>query len=164
MRTASAAICLALLLVAGSLAQSTGRFQSVGGEFGQSWIASFKALNPQAEESDAQSLWSWGSAPKGSMIVDGQLVPDPYYTWNLRNLTNNWLGDTTVDPNTGIPIYTFIDPKTGRTVYSYIDPSTGKAVYTYENPGTVSPVYSYGTGSYYGTGLPPIFSTNDPWS
>jgi hypothetical protein len=35
----------------------------------------------QAAESNKNgTLWSWGSSPKGSQIVDGMLVEDPRYS------------------------------------------------------------------------------------
>jgi len=174
MRTAFAVavLLIACLLVGGSFGQNKDRFKSVGGEYGQSWISSFKAQTPQAtkESNNGSNLWSWGSAPKGSKIVDGKLVIDPYYIWRSLNFTNGWLGETYVDPNTGYPVYAYVDPNTGITRYFYVDPDTGKPVYTNVDPetalldyGSDSPYYSpdYWTGS---NSLPPVFGSNSPWS
>jgi hypothetical protein len=174
MRTAFAVVVLliACLLVGGSLGQSNDRFKSVGGEYGQGWISGFKAQTPQAtkESNNGTDLWSWGSAPKGSKIIDGKLVTDPYYIWRSLNFTNGWLGETYVDPNTGYPVYAYVDPNTGITRYFYVDPDTGKPVYTNVDPetalldyGSDSPYYSpdYWTGS---NSLPPVFGSNSPWS
>jgi len=174
MRTAFAVavLLIACLLVGGSFGQSQDRFKSVGGEYGQSWISGFKAQTPQAtkESNNGTNLWSWGSAPKGSKIVDGKLVIDPYYIWRSLNFTNGWLGETYVDPNTGYPVYAYVDPNTGITRYFYVDPNTGKPVYTNVDPetallnyGSDSPYYSpdYWTGS---NSLPPVFGSNSPWS
>jgi hypothetical protein len=174
MRTAFAVavLLIACLLVGGSFGQSNDRFKSVGGEYGQSWINSFRAQTPQAtkESNNGTNLWSWGSAPKGSRIVDGKLVADPYYIWRSLNFTNGWLGETYVDPDTGYPVYAYVDPNTGITRYFYVDPNTGKPVYTNVDPetallnyGSDSPYYSpdYWTGS---NSSPSVFGSNSPWS
>jgi len=186
MRTALAVVALATacLLVAGCYAQSTSHFQSVGGEYGQNWISSFKAQNPQPVEESSESgdLWSWGSAPRGSMVVGGELIVDPTYI--LRNLTrtNNWLGDTTADPYSSNPAYTYTDPNTGNQIYAYTDPNTGQPYYTYKDPNTGKQVYVYvdpttGQPTHVslspvastnavtgGISLPPIFNSNNPWA
>ena len=124
-------------------AQSTSHFQSVSGDFAKNWLNGYKAQNPEAaKENKSGDLWSWGSAPRGSRIVNGELVTDTYYLSPWKNLTNNWLGDTYTDPYTGKPAYSFIDPKTGQTVYSYIDPKTGNPVYTTVDPFMSGPVYN----------------------
>ena len=115
MRIALALVILliACLMAANCSAQSTSHFQSVSGEFGKTWIANFQAEKPKtAPENKSGDLWSWGSAPRGSLIVDGELVADPTYYWPTLNNTygSGWMGDTTVDPKTGVPIYTFVDP------------------------------------------------------
>jgi len=167
MRTALAVIALATacLLAAGCFAQSTSHFQSVGGEYGQNLISSFKAQNPQTDEESSKSgsLWNWGSAPKGSMIVGGELIVDPTYI--LRNLTrtSNWLGDTYVDPYSSNPAYTYTDSSTGEPVYAYTDPNTGQPYYTYKDPNTGKQVYVYVdpiTGQPTHATLTPIASTN----
>ncbi len=192
MKTALAVIVLAIVLaivffpVTGCYAQSESRFQSVGGDYGQSWISSFKANNPQpTEESGSGSsssgngnLWSWGSAPKGSMVVDGQLIADPTYILRNLTVTRNWLGETDssnpyytyTDSNTGNQIYTYTDPNNGQTYYTYKDPYSGKQINVYIDPYTgqpthasFSPITSTNavTG---GTSLPPIFNSNNPWA
>jgi hypothetical protein len=187
MKTAFAVIVLVVVffLAAGSCAQSESHFQSVGGDYGQSWISSFKANNPQpTDESNSGSsssggnLWSWGSAPRGSMVVDGQLITDPAYI--LRNLTytRNWLGETDssnpaytyTDPNTGNQINTYTDPNTGQSYYTYKDPNTNKQIYVYIDPYTGQPTHaSFSPPSSTnaitgGVSLPPIFNSNNPWT
>ncbi|OYV10179.1 MAG: hypothetical protein CG446_1242, partial [Methanosaeta sp. ASO1] len=95
-KRSSAAIILKLIMIICFLAhyssgQSAPVFHSVSGEFAQKWIEDFKkedaaavvptAVDTQSNQSqDNQSdLWSWGSAPRGSKIVDGQLERDPNY-------------------------------------------------------------------------------------
>jgi hypothetical protein len=103
MRVAIAAIIiftLSLLIVACS-AQTTDRFQGVGGDFGRNWISNFQAQNPPAaEENLSNDLWGWGGAPKGKALVGGKLV-DATNTTNTVNFTANWLGEL---PQTS-PIY-----------------------------------------------------------
>jgi hypothetical protein len=65
-------------MAAGCYAQSMSYPQSVGGDFGRNWISSFKAQNPQQAEPNLKNdFWSWGSSPKGSIVVNGNLLPDP---------------------------------------------------------------------------------------
>jgi hypothetical protein len=164
MKTAFAVLALitSSLLLSGCQADSTGRFQSVGGDYGQSWISDFKAANTeqtQQQSSANNSLWNWGTAPRGSMIVNGKLQADPYYYWKSLNLSSGWIDDSYVDPYTGNQVYGYIDPNTGETKYFYMDPNTGKPVYTTYNPvvssyGTTQPVYTT-KGNYV---LPSIFS------
>lgn len=209
MKIAFAAIVLLVLslLAANCSAQSASmsRFQSVGGDYARSWLgtqnpsasqSSQANQNAQAtqttqsqtdqKKSSSTDLWSWGSAPKGSRIVGGELVADPYYLWPRLNYTYNWLGDSNTDPNAGRPLYSYTDPKTGETVYGYWDPTTGKMIpASPENwqpffPGD-QPYYTGGSypagaypggaypggaypGSTNGAGLPSVFSTNDPWA
>lgn len=165
MKTAFAVLALitgCLLLSGCQAADSSNRFQSVGGDYGQSWISDFKAANTDTsakEDTSANSLWSWGTAPKGSMVVNGKLQADPYYYWKSLNLSSGWIDDSYIDPYTGNQVYGYIDPNTGETKYFYMDPNTGKPVYTTYNPLVTSyeitqPVYTT-KGNYV---LPPIFS------
>ncbi|MDM7940411.1 MAG: hypothetical protein QUS07_08725 [Methanothrix sp.] len=173
MRTAFAVVvCVLLCLLAAQChAQSTSRFQSVGGDFGQTWISNFKAANPEPaqESSNGSDLWSWGGAPKGSIVVNGKLQADPYYYWKSLNFTNGWLGETSVDPYTGNPVYGYVDPNTGFVRYFYVDPSTGKPVYVNYDPATGTPTYGsvspfYASNDWSGNyALPSVFNSNSPW-
>ena len=162
-----AAVCGLLLLFAfciqTALASSEDApdYQSVSGEFAQSWIKDFKEENGLAspaivqkqmankeDESDENDsdLWSWGNAPRGSKIVDGQLVRDPNYLRALLNLTDNWLDESYTDSATGLPVNVYSDPLTGRKYYDVLNPKTGKllfAYYTYEDERTGQLVYVY---------------------
>jgi hypothetical protein len=167
------------LLAEGSYAQSSSHFQSVGGDFGKKMIGTIKAneAQPAAASDNKSSLWSWGNSPKGTLVVDGNLIGDPAYTMKKLNVTNNWLGDSFVDPYgtatsaysytdaaTGAPVTTYVDPNTGQSYYTYTDSKTGRLVYVYFNPETGVPTYASFTpvsGQYVEEkkfSLPPIFS------
>jgi hypothetical protein len=149
MRAAFAVIAsiLICLIAAGSYAQSASGPQNVGGEFGRNWISSFKAQNPQLPDDNLNNdLWSWGGAPKGSIIVNGTLSPDPYYVWKSLNYTRGWLGKVYTDPITGYAVYGYIDPYTGMQINFYMDSNTGRPVFT--------SAYSYYGFPYYGNVLP----------
>ena len=160
-----AALCGLLLLFAfciqTALASSEDApdYQSVSGEFAQSWIKDFKeenaaaspaivqkeAANNESDDNDSD-LWSWGNAPRGSKIVDGQLVRDPNYLRALLNLTDNWLDESYTDSVTGLPVNVYSDPLTGRKYYDVLNPKTGKLLfpyYTYEDERTGQLVYVY---------------------
>lgn len=164
------AVCL---LAAVCSAQSTSHFQSVSGESARSYLDNLQAEDSKSaeeEKEDEGGLWDWGGAPRGSKIVDGKLVLDPYYNLTPPSIVNNWLGDVTVDPSSGNPIYSYVDPKTGKPVYYYIDPKTGKPIYTNVDPVTGEPAYAslspFSTlnGGSNDFVLPPVFNTNDPWA
>jgi len=178
MKTALAVALLVCLLAAGCYAQSTGNFQSVGGDYGRKVISTIKADDTKpAAGGNNGSLWSWGSSPKGTLVVDGNLIGDPAYTMKKLNVVNNWLGDSFVDPyataapaysytdaETGEPVQTYVDPITKQSYYKYTDTKTGRLVYVYFNPETGVPIYtSFApvSGQYVEEkkfALPPIFS------
>ena len=150
MRTAFAVIIslTICLLAAGCYAQSMGFPQNVGGDFGRNWISSFNAQNPPPLEPNLKNdLWSWGSSPKGSIVVNGNLMADPYYIWKSLNYSSGWLGRLYVDPITGYPTYGYLDPYTGMPIYFYLDPKTTRPAFTnafpsYGFPYNIPPYYS----------------------
>ena len=158
-------LLIIFLLITSCNGQSVNHFQDVGNDFGTEWISKFNADNPQPSEQNLKNdLWAWGGAPKGNIIVNGTLAPDPYYIWRSLNYTQGWLGKAYVDPYTGYPVYAYIDPYTGRVLNFYVDPTTGSPVYTNvestaEVPyyGAVPSFYSpnYNLGGYT---LPPVFN------
>ena len=186
MRTAAIIILIISLLVVACSAQSTSHFQSVSGEFAKNWISSFKAQNPQPvkpvqKDANGSDLWNWGSAPRGSAIVDGKLVTDPYYLRPWLNLSSDWMAETYTDPHTGQPVNTYLDPLTGKRIYVYLNPNTGDPYYSYQDPKTGKPIYAYldpitgkpvyssvspvGTDSQQSSGWTtlPVLSSDEPW-
>jgi len=178
-------VLIVFLLAETGLSQNPSHFTSVGGEYGRNVIGTIKAddnatAGGAAEEQESQNksgLWSWGSSPKGTLVVDGTLIGDPRYTMKKLNVTKNWLEDTFVDPygsgssgytytdsQTGEPVQTYVDAN-GRSYYTYTDASTKKLVYVYFNAQTGEPTYASftplsGTGTADQTtesSLPPIF-------
>ncbi len=149
---------LCLLLAVASSQSTPPQFQSVSGEFAQKWIKEFKENNAKSssviednqrdnknDENDSD-LWNWGNAPLGSRIVDGNLVTDPYYLRPLLNLSSNWLGETYMDPNTGLPMETYSDPLTGKKIYRFLNPTNSKPFFsysTYPDAKTGNLVYAY---------------------
>ncbi len=136
MKSSLISLIIMILLVMSALlvvcnAQSGGSFQSVGGDFGRTWLNNFQAQNPAPAENVSKSngLWSWGGAPKGRSVINGQLMNNPYYYWQSLNLSYGWLGQAYVDNKTGYPVFAFVDPYTGSPDYFYMDPKTGGPVY-----------------------------------
>ncbi|MDM7911830.1 MAG: hypothetical protein QUS09_01915 [Methanotrichaceae archaeon] len=82
-------------LVLGSAGESsTGRFQSVGGEFGKAWINNFLATSgPPVQRTNNTSLWTWGDAPVGKTVVNGRLVPTDSNGTTITR-AQDWMGDT----------------------------------------------------------------------
>lgn len=153
---AMAAIVALCLLTAMCGGQEASRFQSLSGDFGRKLISSIDVNDTEpAEDGSNGTLWGWGSSPKGSMIVDGNLVGDPAYTMKRLNVANDWLGTSLVDPydmtspeysytdpETGQPVKTYVDPITGQHYYTYTDVKSGKLIYVYFNPLTGVPYYA----------------------
>jgi hypothetical protein len=158
MKTALAVmvVLIACLLAVDCYAESTSRFQNVGGDFGRNVIGTLKANDTQpapVSNSSNSSLWNWGNAPKGSLIQNGKLVADPFNTWKSLNYTDGWMGEVEKDPYTGYPIYAYKIPGTGETKYFYIDPYTGKPIYV-DRGNAIGTENVVGSASYT---LPPVF-------
>ncbi|OPY49575.1 MAG: hypothetical protein A4E49_03085 [Methanosaeta sp. PtaU1.Bin112] len=156
-------VCLICLMASDCYADDTGRFQSVGGDYGRKLISTIKSSDaePAAASGTNGSLWSWGSSPKGSLVIDGNLVGDPAYTMKKLNVVKNWLGDTFVDPyGTASPAYTYTDPVTGESIPTYVDPTSGQSYYTYVDYKSGKTVYVYFNPD---TGVP-IYASYAPLS
>jgi hypothetical protein len=141
---AAATLILSILLMSSYAQNSSDHFQSVGGDFGKAWLKDRATQTQKSTGNNSGGLWSFGSPPKGKIIVDGKLVNDPYYIWKSLNYTYGWLGEVYVDPSTGYPVYSYIDPYTGLQIYFYQDPNAKKTVYFYVDPATGRPVYING--------------------
>ena len=132
MKTALAVmvIAVACLLLGNSSAQSMNDYKSLSGDSARAILSSLKANDSQVNEaSENDSLWSWGNAPKGSVLVDGELLKDPFNTWKSFNSTESGIGQVGVDPYKGYPIYAYKDTSTGEMRYFYLDPYTKEPFY-----------------------------------
>ena len=66
-----AIICICVSLICISLSYG---FQSVGEDFGTSWLDKY-GTKPISTLEIANNLWNWGSAPKGFALHNGTLYP-----------------------------------------------------------------------------------------
>lgn len=131
---ALALILAACLMTQSCCAQNASRFQSVDGDYGRNLISSIKSddAKTEAESNSNSSLWSWGSSPKGTLIVNGKLMGDPTYTMKTLKVVKNWLGESMDDPyGTTAGSYTYLNPETDEQVTTYVDPITGEHYYQY---------------------------------
>ena len=142
---AAMALLIACLLVGNALAQEKNNFQSVGGDYGRNVLSTIGASDAEAasKSESNQNLWSWGGAPKGSLIVDGNIIGDPRHTLKNLSVIRDWLGDSFVDPYGDTPAYSYFDPVTGERVKTYVDPITGQHYYTYTDSNSGKLVYVY---------------------
>ena len=86
-------LSLMLIVLAGSCyAQGLSSAPYVGGDFGRAWLGNIDQLSAQPAKSTYSDLWNWGGGPKGSMAVNGYLVPDLRYIWKSENGTGYWAG------------------------------------------------------------------------
>ncbi len=84
------AVCL---VASAEVAYGADKIQSVGGDFGRSWLDSYLAQNPKPGAQDNDSnLSSWGGAPKGNSSVGSNLVNQQKAT---TPPVQEWLGITT---------------------------------------------------------------------
>lgn len=154
----SGLLLVACLLVSFSCSQSPPVFQSVSGEFAQKWIEDYKKETGIADppgdsntianqsQNNQSDLWSWGSAPRGSRIIDDQLERDPNYLRPMLDLSSNWLDEQYTDSQTGLPVKVYSDPFTGRKYHHVLNPNTGIEFFTYcsyEDEKTGQTVYVY---------------------
>lgn len=126
------ALMVACLFTVNCVAEDSSRFQSLSGDYGRSLISELKGNDTQqaaAASGGNDTLWNWGTVPKGSIVTDGKLVNDPSNTWNSIDLSGGWAKVLGVDTFTGNTIYSYQVPSTGVTKYFYIDPYTETAVY-----------------------------------
>ncbi|NPV63699.1 MAG: hypothetical protein HPY61_13935 [Methanotrichaceae archaeon] len=144
----------------------------MSGDYGRNVLSTLSANQTQAaEDTDGNNtLWNWGSVPKGGIIVDGTLVEDPF------SALISGMGDYSslmkpvgVDVFTGNTIYSYVVPSTGVTRYFYLDHYTEKPVYVEESSLMTEPVAAGTAESASSTGstgstsmgssysLPPIF-------
>lgn len=65
-------LCLSMICI-----QSSCGFQSVGEDFGTSWLEEH-GTKPISTIEIQNNLWSWGSAPKGFKLYNGTLYPPGY--------------------------------------------------------------------------------------
>jgi len=132
MKTALAvmALMIACLLAADCNAEDTGRFQSLSGDYGRSVLAVLASNESQtsANNESLGTLWDWGSVPKGSVIVDGKLVEDPFSGLNTGDYSS-LMKPVGVDAFTGNIIYSYQVPLTGATRYFYLDPYTKEPIF-----------------------------------
>ncbi|MCJ7444873.1 MAG: hypothetical protein MUO26_10140 [Methanotrichaceae archaeon] len=80
-----------------SMALSSAQMQSVGEDFGKTWIEKYGNKPVPAEEKN--DLWSWGGIPRGYQIINGQLNPilaptEIYYPMFMTNATPLYLNGT----------------------------------------------------------------------
>ena len=106
-------------------------FEDVGGDYGSSWLENY-GTKPASTFERPNTLWDWGSAPKGFALRNGTLyppgtVPQWYYpiivndynpiVLNQSELTNSQLGNLyTTDPwllaqLTGRPVNIISEPR-----------------------------------------------------
>ncbi|MBN1323320.1 MAG: hypothetical protein JW986_04875 [Methanotrichaceae archaeon] len=85
------------ILIGGAFCSSL--IQSVGGDFGRSWLEALPAAE-NASMPPSGDLWGWGGMPKGKELVDGQLVESVHDGMVVIN-GSDWMGIVPRDP----PLY-----------------------------------------------------------
>ena len=70
----AAVICIFMSMI---LVPSSYGFQSVGESFGASWLEKY-GTKPVSTLEVQNSLWNWGSTPKGFTLINGTVYPPGY--------------------------------------------------------------------------------------
>ncbi len=85
-------LALALSIASDSLCLAAPQMQSVGGEFGQSWLTQYSNKFVTSSTNNTNDLWRWGGKPRGYDVFSGKLYPilapsEFYYPGFLTNET-----------------------------------------------------------------------------
>jgi hypothetical protein len=115
-------VVMLILLAFCSTLLVQAQMQSVGGDFGRSWLDKYGGKPIPSD--NANSLWAWGGAPKGYMVVGSQLYPNVnaeqwFYPGFLSNSTPILLnGSSSINSQNSMPT-DFLSPD-----FVYYDPWT----------------------------------------
>ena len=98
------ALCLAGFIQPVLVATGSDGYQSVGGDFGRTWLSSSGTSGTQSAAAGtapaggkSSSLWGWGVVPKGKVLTGGKLVDQE----NTTGLTStDWLQNRTLENTT----------------------------------------------------------------
>ena len=63
-----------MVIAAFCLILASAQPQQIGGDYGKSWLNKFGNKNVVRDELDG--LWSWGTTPKGQLLINGTLLPE----------------------------------------------------------------------------------------
>jgi hypothetical protein len=91
------AVCLGITLCSFSFAVSS--MQSVGGEFGQTWLTQYSNKFVTASSNNTNDLWKWGGKPRGYDVYQSKLYPllaptEVYYPGFITNTTPIFVNGT----------------------------------------------------------------------
>ncbi len=67
-------IALMMVIAAFCLILASAQPQQIGGDYGKSWLNKFG--NKNVVRDDLDGLWSWGTTPKGQLLINGTLQPE----------------------------------------------------------------------------------------
>jgi hypothetical protein len=152
-------LMIACLLASNCQAEDANRFKSLGGDYGRSIIGSMTANQTPAKAANDSNgtLWNWGTAPTGSMVVGGKLVDDPSSSLSSLDVSSGAVRTLGVDTFTGNTIYYYAVPDTSVTRYFYVDPYSGNPVYLQKDDFYVEGSGAGSTGTSSGYALPSAF-------
>jgi hypothetical protein len=96
------AMCLGVTLCSFGFAVSS--MQSVGGEFGQTWLTQYGNKFVTASSNNTNDLWKWGGKPRGYDVYQSKLYPllaptEVYYPGFITNTTPIFVNGTALMRN-----------------------------------------------------------------
>jgi hypothetical protein len=96
------AVCLGITLCSFGFAVSS--MQSVGGEFGQTWLTQYGNKFVTASSNNTNDLWKWGGKPRGYDVYQSKLYPllaptEVYYPGFITNTTPIFVNGTALMRN-----------------------------------------------------------------
>ncbi len=82
-----------------SLSSAVSPMQSVGGEFGQTWLTQYSNKLVTANANNTNDLWEWGGKPRGYDVYQGKLYSllaptEVYYPGFIANTTPIFVNGT----------------------------------------------------------------------
>jgi hypothetical protein len=85
-------LALILSIATCSFCLAASSMQSVGGEFGQTWLTQYSNKFVTASSNNTNDLWKWGGKPHGYDVFLGKLYPllaptEVYYPGIMANTT-----------------------------------------------------------------------------
>ncbi|HOO54859.1 MAG TPA: hypothetical protein PLM24_07040 [Methanothrix sp.] len=87
-----------LAILAASISAFGAEPVSIGGDFGMSWLKNLPYQPSASSEDEGSGLWSWGSVPKGSTVVNDTLQPVVNTTNEIDYAGIAWLGAEPLGP------------------------------------------------------------------
>jgi hypothetical protein len=94
-------------------------YQSVGEDFGQTWLEQY-GTQPASTVETHNNLWNWGQAPKGYSVLNGTLYPPGYLPqWYYPSIYSTDYNPIVLNDSVA---GNYLTPSQSTSTLSYVDP------------------------------------------